>query len=202
MRRLSLAAAAFAALLPTSAAQAADETATVIDYFTVANVTAVLNELKATNITSEKEEQVTTIRAEIGGYPISFGIQKCVAAGCIGMLIGAGMDPGARVSSETLLGFTGKMPPTPAIRLQGNAVALVRAEISLGGMRSSNLRENIALVVGTVPVFVKHLKDAVIASNEPPRTHDVRPAYLSAKDLRDLTFLVPDVSDLPTRKPN
>lgn len=201
MHRLFIAVAAFAAVFLTGAAQAAD-TATVIDAFTVENVTAVLNELQATNIKTEKEENVTTVTADVAGLPVSLGIQKCGTNGCVGMLIGAAFDAGGKVSSETLLGFTGKYPPTPAIRLDGNGVAIVRAEIAIGGIRSSNLKANIAVLVLTIPIFAKYIKDAVVASNQTPGANvaDVRPTYLSAKDMKNLTFMVPDVSELPTRK--
>lgn len=147
-----------------SPAWAADET--TFDYFTVENVSAALAELGATDIkTYDAPGGHRGIRASLDGYQLAMSIQQCEAAGCTGLLFGTVFSTeGSEVSAETLVSFTRKYPPTPAVRTEGG-IALARALISDGGIRSANLKANFAMLIGIIPVFVEHVNQATVASN-------------------------------------
>jgi hypothetical protein len=163
-------------------ARAADEAATTLDYFTVENVSAALTELGATDLkTYDAPGGHKGIQATLGGYKLAMSIQQCDAAGCVGLLFGTLFSTEGRdVPAETLLSFTRKYPPTPALRAEGG-VGIMRALISNGGIRSTNLKANFAMLIGIIPEFVKHVNEATVASN--PR--DTR-AMLSAPQLRPM----------------
>jgi hypothetical protein len=149
-----------------SPALAAGE-ATTIDYFTVENVSAALTGMGATDLkTYDAPGGHKGILASLGGYKLAMSIQQCDAAGCVGLLFGTIFSTeGREVSTETLMSFTKKYPPTPALRSE-KGVALMRAVISNGGMRSTNLQANFAMLIGIIPAFVQHVNEATVASNE------------------------------------
>lgn len=166
MRRLFAMLTVCAAIVASAPARAASDD-TVIDYFTPENVTEVMKDMGATDISTRKEEKFTAVDATINGQIISLGIQQCKdRPGCMGLLVaGVFSTDGKDIPAQTLLDFTGKYPPTPAILLSNKDVAVVRAIISLGGIRVANLKYNIGLLVGTLPIFAQQLNTALISSN-------------------------------------
>ncbi len=167
MRKLFVAVAVGIVSLFTNPASAADDT--VIDYFTADNVVAVMKDLGAANVETETDKKFTFVYGQINGYNLSLGIDQCEdRPGCMGLFVAAVFAAdNKQFAAQTLVDFTGKFPPTPAIQLSGgNKVALVRAIISLGGIRTGNLKYNIGLLVVTLPLFAEHLNNALVASNQ------------------------------------
>jgi len=165
MRKLFATFAIATVSLFTAPARADD--ATVIDYFTPENVTAAVQELGATNITTTKSDKQTVVTATIDGYLIGLGIQQCDGRpGCMGLLVaGVFTTDGKKVTAQSLVDFTTAYPPTPAIQLTSGNVAVVRAIISLGGIRNGNLKQNIALLAATLPLFAQHINGALVSTN-------------------------------------
>jgi hypothetical protein len=165
----ALIAAALAFIGSTASSRAAEGEPALIEHFTADNITAMLTELGAANVTSKVDGKVTRFGAEINGIKLFLAIGFC-EPGCTGLLIGSAIDTGGqRYPAETLINFTRDYPPTPALTLNDGTLVIGRAVISTGGIGPGNGRANIALLAATVPVLIEHLKTSqVVASREQP----------------------------------
>jgi len=166
MRKLigaALAAAAF--VLAGVPAFAADDP---IEYFTGENVAEAVKAIGGTDVETGPYEGGTAVKFKRSGIPYLFMITVCKdRPGCIGLVMATGINTeGKKYALDLLNAFNRKSPPVTSIAVEDGNLLLWRALLSDGGIPKANLRANMMMLIEALPVFIEHLKQQLVATNE------------------------------------
>lgn len=139
-----------------------------IDYFTEANVSALLIKMGAAGVTSSKEGDTSIVRFEVNGATHAAVIVACPQGkpGCLGLLLVVPVQlTEGTFSSEVVNGFNEKVPFGKAVRsADGKVVVIARYVISDNGILEANLAANVANFAALPATFARFLASQVVAS--------------------------------------
>lgn len=156
------------ASLAACVALTATASAAQITTFTNANVSSIMQQAGATNLTSGKDGNVSFVDFDYKGVSFRATLRLCdegSSNNCEGVLFATAFESDAADSLDIVNGFNAAFPIMSASKPDSKTLAFTRFVLASGGIQDVNVAGNFGLLIAAPGIYSEFRKSQVVAMN-------------------------------------